>query len=132
MEVTYAMIKPSIVKSNQVGRIIDLIERNGFEIESMKKVQFSKELAETFYQEHASKPFFGGLVAGITSGPVIALALKKDNAVADWRKLIGATNPANAEIGTIRKMYGVSLDENAVHGSDALSTADRELKLVFG
>lgn len=132
METTYAMIKPRVVKEGETGRIIDLIERNGFEIKAMKKMQFSKELAQDFYGEHKDKPFFPKMIEFITAGPIIALALKKDNAVADWRQLIGATNPADAQVGTIRKMYGVSIDENAVHGSDAVATADREIKLIFG
>lgn len=131
MEKTYAMIKPDAVAAKYTGAIINLIELNGFEITAMKKMQFSKDLAETFYAEHKEKPFFGPMTQFITSGPVIALVLKKENAVADWRKLIGVTNPQNADVGTIRKMYGKNLDNNAVHGSDALATAEREIKLVF-
>lgn len=131
MERTYAMIKPDAVAAKNAGKIIDLIEQNGFEIVGMKKMQFTKALAEKFYEVHASKPFFGPMTTFITSGPVVALVLKKDNAIADWRKLLGATNPANADVGTIRKMYGKNIDNNAGHGSDAPETAEQEIKLIF-
>ena len=98
----------------------------------MKKMQFSKDLAEQFYDIHKDKPFFQGLTNFIVSGPLIALVLKKENAIADWRKLIGATNPANAEEGTIRKLYATSVGENAVHGSDSDENAAIEGNFFFG
>lgn len=131
MELTFAMIKPDAVAAKNAGKIIDLIEQNGFEIVGMKKMNFSKELAEKFYDVHREKPFFGAMTTFITSGPVVAMVLKKDNAIADWRKLIGATNPAQADVGTIRKMYGKNIDNNAAHGSDATETASREIALIF-
>lgn len=131
MELTFAMIKPDAVAAKNAGKIIDLIEQNGFEVVGMKKMNFSKELAEKFYDVHREKPFFGAMTTFITSGPVVAMVLKKDNAIADWRKLIGATNPAQADVGTIRKMYGKNIDNNAAHGSDATETASREIALIF-
>lgn len=131
MERTFAMIKPDAVLAKNAGKIIDLIEQNGFEIVGMKKMSFSKDLAEHFYDVHKERPFFGAMTTFITSAPVVALVLQKDNAIADWRKLIGATNPAQADVGTIRKMYGKNIDNNAAHGSDAPETAAREIALIF-
>jgi len=129
--VTYAMIKPDAVAAKNVGKIIDIIERNGFDIVRLDKVVFTKELAEAFYEEHKEKPFFQELVDFITSGPVVMMALYKENAVADWRKLIGATDPAKAEPGTIRALYGTTIGNNAVHGSMDDESALKELFLMF-
>jgi nucleoside-diphosphate kinase len=125
------MIKPHAVEAKNSGKIIDIIEAAGFKIVLMEKMQLTKGLAEQFYAEHAERPFFGGLVERIASGPIIAMVLEKENAVQEWRDFIGVTNPTEAAEGTIRKIYGNSLDENAVHGSDADASAERETSLVF-
>lgn len=131
LEQTFAILKPDVVKAGKTGKIIDMIEQNGFEILRMQKGQLTKEMGEVFYDVHKDKPFFGELVEFIASGPVVVMALQKENAVADWRKLMGATNPADAEEGTVRKLFGTSIGNNAVHGSDAQETAMRELGLFF-
>ena len=131
IEQTFAIIKPDAVKAGQCGKIIDMIEQNGFEILRLQKGQLSKDLAELFYDVHKDKPFFGELVEFISSGPIIIMALQKENAIEDWRKLMGATNPAEAEEGTVRKRFGTSISHNVVHGSDAPETARRELGLFF-
>lgn len=131
MEITYGMIKPDAVASGKTGKIIEMIEAAGFEIIKMKKWSLPRSLVEAFYQEHAEKPFFGEVVDFIVSGPVISLALKKNDAVMAWRKLMGATDPKKAEADTIRSLYGLSVGSNAVHGSDSLKSAKRELALIF-
>lgn len=131
IEQTFAIIKPDAVKAGNAGRIISMIEDNGFEILRLQKGQLSAELAELFYDVHADKPFFKELVEFISSGPIIIMALQKDGAIAAWRKLMGATNPANAEEGTVRKKFATSIGNNAVHGSDSPDTAQRELGLFF-
>jgi nucleoside-diphosphate kinase len=125
------MIKPHIVADKQIGKVIDKIEQSGFEIIAMKKMLFSKELAEKFYAEHQGKPFFEGLTSTISSGDLVALVLEKPNAISEWRELIGSTNPAEAAEGTIRKLYAKSIDLNAVHGADSPESAARETALVF-
>ncbi len=131
LEQTFAIIKPDIIKTSNCGNIINMIERAGFEILRLQKGQLSPELAELFYDEHKEKPFFKELVDFISSRPIVIMALQKDNAIADWRKLMGATNPAEAEEGTVRKIYGTSIGQNAVHGSDSPESAQRELALFF-
>lgn len=131
MERTFAMIKPDAVKKELTGKIIDMIENNGFNILRMQKLRMAKDQAEQFYGVHKDRPFFGELVEFITSGPVVVLALEKENAIKAWRDLMGATNPAEANEGTIRKLYAASIGENAVHGSDAPETAQEELKFFF-
>ena len=131
VEKTFAMIKPDAVLAKNSGNIIDLIERNGFRIVRLQKIQLTKSMAETFYAVHKERPFFKELVDFVSSGPVIIMALEKDNAVLDWRNLMGATNPAQAAEGTIRKLYATNIGANAVHGSDAPETAKQELKLFF-
>ncbi len=130
-KLTYAMIKPDAVIAKHTGKIIDEIEHNGFEIVRLQKVIISQELAEEFYAEHKEKPFFGELVEFVISGPVIIMALHKDNAITAWRDLIGATDPAKAAVGTIRNSYGTSIGNNAVHGSADSESAVRELGLFF-
>lgn len=130
-ERTFAMIKPDAVKAGKAGNIISMIENNGFTIVNMRKENVSKETAEKFYAVHKEKPFFGELVEFITSGPVVVMMLEKENAIADWRKLMGATDPAKADEGTIRKLYGSNIGNNAVHGSDAPETAQQELAIFF-
>lgn len=131
MERTYGMIKPGAIKSGYTGDIISRIEKDGFAVVAMKKIQMTKELAETFYEVHRQKPFFEELVTSITAGPVIAMVLEKENAIAAWRELMGATDPAQAAEGTLRKLYAQSIGENAVHGSDAPETAQTEIALIF-
>ena len=131
IEKTYGMIKPHAVKTGLTGEILTRIEKEGFVIVGLKKMQMSKELAELFYAIHREKPFFGELVENITAGPVVAMVLEKDGAIAAWRELMGATNPAEAAENTLRALYAVSIGENAVHGSDAPDTAESEAGLIF-
>ncbi|MBU1007651.1 nucleoside-diphosphate kinase [Candidatus Dependentiae bacterium] len=130
-ERTYGMIKPGAIKAGCTGEIISRIEKDGFSIVAMKKLHMTKELAELFYEVHRQRPFFGELVESISAGPVVALVLEKDGAIVAWRELMGATNPAQAAEGTLRKLYGTSIGENAVHGSDAPDTARTEIELIF-
>jgi len=129
--ITFAIIKPDAVSQNNTGKIIDVIEKNGFEIVRLHKAIIAKDLAEEFYAVHKDKPFYNELVNFIISSPVIIMALYKENAVNEWRKLIGATNPTQAEPGTIRHTFGTSIDKNAVHGSDSPQTAMAEIELFF-
>lgn len=131
MEYTFALIKPDAVRARNSGKIIDTIEQHGFTIVRMEKVVLDADKAESFYGVHKSRPFFGEMIEFITSGPVIIMALEKDNAIADWRKLMGATDPQKADQGTIRKSFGANIGNNAVHGSDAPETAREELALFF-
>lgn len=120
---TFTMIKPDAVKNGHIGNILAMITNAGFKIISLKLTQLTVADAEKFYAIHAARPFFGELVEFMSSGPIVAAILEKENAVADFRTLIGATNPAEAAEGTIRKMYATSLGENAVHGSDSNENA---------
>ena len=129
--ITFTMIKPDAVKNNYIGGILAMINEAGFKIKAMKYTQLTKADAEGFYEVHKERPFFGELVDFMSSGPIVAAILEKDNAVADFRKLIGATNPAEAEEGTIRKKYATSLGENAVHGSDSDENAAIEANFHF-
>ena len=128
---TLTIVKPDAVRSNGVGDIIEQFEKNGFRILAMKMLEISKHQAEQFYAVHASRPFYTSLTDFMSSGPVVALALEKENAIADLRKLMGATNPANAEEGTIRKKFAGSIEENAIHGSDGEDTAEFEIGYFF-
>lgn len=128
---TLAIVKPDAVAKGATGDIIAVIERNGFRILGMKMLHLKKAQAAGFYAVHAGKPFFDSLGVFMTSGPVVVMALEKANAIADWRKLMGATNPANAEEGTVRKKHAESIERNAVHGSDAEDTARFELSFFF-
>lgn len=132
IEHTFAMIKPDAVSAKDTGKIIDLIEKNDFTVLRMIKGQLSKDMAALFYDIHKDKPFFNEMIDFVTSGPVIIMALEKENAIKAWRDLMGATDPLKAEEGTIRKLFGTSIGKNAVHGSDAPETAARELMLFFG
>jgi len=131
MEKTLAILKPDVIKAKNAGKIIDRIEQEGFDIIAMKKIHLTKKQAESFYDVHKGKPFYDGLVEFMTSGPVIVMALQKENAVQEWRNLMGATNPAQAEENTIRKLYGTDKGVNATHGSDAPQTAQQEIKFFF-
>lgn len=130
MQKTFAMIKPDAVRAKNSGKIIDMIESYGFKVVDMKKLSLTEEQAKTFYDVHKNRPFFGELVSFMTSGPVVAMVLEKDNAIADWRTLMGATNPAEAATNTIRKLYGANIGENAVHGSDSPETAQLEISIA--
>jgi nucleoside-diphosphate kinase len=116
---TFTMIKPDAMQNGHAGAIIDRIIKEGYNIKALKMLKLSPEKAGEFYAIHKERPFFGELVEFMSSGPIIAIILEKENAVESFRKLIGATNPANAEDGTIRKLYATSVGENAVHGSDS-------------
>lgn len=128
---TFTMIKPDAVQDGHIGAILAKINEAGFTIKAMKMTKLSKEKAGQFYEVHKERPFYGELTDFMSSGHIIAAILEKDNAVADFRKLIGATNPAEAEEGTIRKMFARSLGENAVHGSDSDENAKIEGDFFF-
>jgi nucleoside-diphosphate kinase len=128
---TFSIIKPDAVKSGNTGAILAEIDKGGFKIVGIKKQSISKKEAEGFYAVHAAKGFFDSLTTFMSSGPLVLLALEKENAIADLRKLMGATNPANAEEGTIRKKFAESLERNAIHGSDAPETAAFEIGYWF-
>lgn len=131
VERTFAMIKPDAVAARNAGKIIDLIESNGFTIVGMEKTKLSKDKAGIFYAVHKERPFYGELVDFVSSGPVVLLALEKEGAIAAWRDLMGATDPLKAAPGTIRKLFGTHVGANATHGSDAPETAQQELALFF-
>jgi len=128
---TFTMIKPSAVESNYTGPILKIINEAGFRIVAMKMTKMSVHQAEEFYAVHRGKPFYNSLVAFMSSGPIVAAILEKDNAVEDYRKLIGATDPAQAAQGTIRKLYAESVERNAVHGSDSDENAVIECDFFF-
>ena len=128
---TLTIVKPDAVRKNAIGDIIEQFEKNGFQILAIKMLEISKHQAEQFYAVHAGKSFFNSLTDFMSSGPIVVLALEKVDAIADLRKLMGATNPANAEEGTIRKKWASSIEHNAIHGSDADDTARFELSFFF-
>ena len=128
---TFTMIKPDAMKNGHAGAILDRIIKEGFRLVALKMTQLTPEKAGEFYAVHKERPFYGELVEFMSSGPIVAAILEKDNAVEDFRKLIGATNPANAEEGTIRKKWATSIEYNAIHGSDADDTARFELSFFF-
>ena len=128
---TFSIIKPDAVAKGATGDILYMIQHAGFNILGMKMLEITKEQAEGFYAVHASRPFFESLTTFMSSGRIVVLALEKENAIADLRKLMGATNPANAEDGTIRKKWAKSIEHNAIHGSDAEDTARFELSFFF-
>lgn len=131
MERTLCIIKPDAVGKNAIGEIVTMITEAGFSILGIKMVQLSRSDAEKFYEVHAERPFFNDLCEFMTSGPVVPIALAKQNAVADYRALIGATDPAEAEEGTIRRRFAASKGENAVHGSDSVENGEREIGFFF-
>lgn len=131
MERTFAIIKPDAVQRNITGKILERIEANGFNVVGMKRLLLTPEQAMGFYYVHRERPFFKDLCSYMASGPVVVLALEKDGAIAEWRKLMGATNPEAAENGTIRKEFGVSLEKNSVHGSDSPESAAFEIPYFF-
>ena len=131
IEQTLSIIKPDAVERNLQDQIKNEFKNNGFEILKEKKIHISKDEAEKFYKVHESKPFYNDLCAYLSSGPIVVMSLQKENAVLDNRKLMGATNPKDAEEGTIRKKYGISIDKNSVHGSDSVENAKVELDFFF-
>jgi nucleoside-diphosphate kinase len=131
MNRTFTMIKPDATSKGYTGAILDQIIKAGFSVKAMKWTKLTVEQAGQFYEVHKERPFYGELVAFMSSGPIVAAILEKDNAVADFRKLIGATNPAQAEEGTIRKKFAASMGENAVHGSDSDENAQIEGNFFF-
>ncbi|WP_440921232.1 nucleoside-diphosphate kinase [Candidatus Pelagibacter sp.] len=130
-EQTLSIIKPDAVERNLDNEIKQMFIKNGFNIFKEKKIQIEKSEAEKFYKIHETKPFYNDLCSYLSSGPIIAMILEKKNAVADNRKLMGATNPKDAEEGTIRKKYGISIDKNSVHGSDSIENAKIEIDFFF-
>jgi nucleoside-diphosphate kinase len=128
---TFSIIKPNAVRTGKTGPILSMINEAGFEISAMKMVHITLSQAEEFYAVHKERPFFAGLVEFMSSGPVVVMILKHTNAVEEFRKLIGATDPAKAEPGTIRKLFAVSVQMNAVHGSDSDENAAREANFFF-
>lgn len=130
-ELTLAMIKPDAVEALNTGKIIDRIEQEGFSIVALKKTTIQGAIAQEFYVEHKEKSFYQELVNYITSGPVVLMILSKKNAVKKWRDLMGSTNPDEAAPNTLRRLYGLSIGQNAVHGSDSLESAKREIGLLF-
>ena len=130
-KITFTMIKPEAVQANNIGAILKMIEENGFRIVAMKKVQLSAERAGQFYEVHKERPFYGELVEYMSSGPIVAAILEKENAVTNFRTLIGATDPNEAADGTIRKLFAESKSKNAVHGSDSDENAKIEADFHF-
>jgi nucleoside-diphosphate kinase len=129
--ITFTMIKPDAVEANNIGPILAMINKAGFRIMAMKYMRLTQEQAGKFYEVHKERPFYGELTEYMSSGPIVAAVLLKENAVADYRKLIGATDPTKAEDGTIRKLYAKSIAANAVHGSDSDENAVIEANFFF-
>ncbi len=132
MSQTYLMIKPELVADQRIGEVIAMLTANRFKLIGLEMKELSNEQVAEFYVEHEGKSFYGELIEYITSGPVVAIRLEKENAVKDLRTLVGATNPAEAAPGSIRYLYGRSLQNNGVHASDSDSSAERELGIIFG
>ncbi len=131
MEQTLSIIKPDAVERNLENEIKEMFKQKGFSILKEKKIQIEKSEAEKFYKVHETKPFYNDLCAYLSSGPIVAMVLEKENAILENRDLMGATNPKNAEDGTIRKKYGISIDKNSVHGSDSSENAKIEIEFFF-
>jgi nucleoside-diphosphate kinase len=131
LERTFGIIKPDAVANGHVGAILTMIKEAGFRVVGMRMQRLSKLEAEAFYSVHKERGFFNGLVTFMTEGPVVVLALERENAIARWRELMGATNPANAAEGTIRKSFAENIERNSVHGSDAVETAAQEIPFFF-
>jgi len=131
LEQTLSIIKPDAVERNLENEIKEMFKSNGFTILTEKKIQIEKSEAEKFYKVHETKPFYNDLCAYLSSGPIVVMVLEKDNAVLGNRELMGATNPEDAEEGTIRKKYGISIDKNSVHGSDSVENAKIEIDFFF-
>ncbi len=129
---TLSIIKPDAVEARKAGAIIARLEEEGFAVKGMKRIHLTRAQAEGFYAEHKERGFFDELCTFMSRGPIVVMALEREDAIAKYREVIGATNPANAAEGTIRKLYGASVGENAVHGSDKPETAAREISYFFG
>ncbi len=130
-EKTLSIIKPDAVRAGYSGKIIGMLEENGFEIKAIKKLHLTKQQAEGFYIVHKDRPFYNSLTTFMSSGSIIVMVLEKENAIADYRSLMGATDPAKAEPGTIRALFAKNIEENAVHGSDSKESADFEISYFF-
>jgi len=131
MERTFSIIKPDAVASGKAGKILALLEENGFRIVALRMAKLSQSQAEGFYAVHKERPFYASLVKFMTEGPVVLMALEREDAVKKLREVMGATNPANAAVGTVRKLFAQSIERNAIHGSDAPETAAQELQFFF-
>tara|TARA_Y100000591_G_scaffold196495_1_gene170092 strand:- start:586 stop:996 length:411 start_codon:yes stop_codon:yes gene_type:complete len=131
IEQTLSIIKPDAVERNLEGEIKEMFNNNGFQILKEKKIQIEKSEAEKFYKVHETKPFYNDLCAYLSSGPIVVMILQKENAVKRNRELMGATNPKDADEGTIRRKYGISIDKNSVHGSDSIDNAKIEIDFFF-
>ncbi len=131
VEVTFCMIKPNSVKNKNIGAILDYLEKEGFCFLRMQHMQLTPSFCEVFYQEHKDRDFFSSLIDFITSGPVVALALSRENACMHLREIMGATDPKKAKPSTIRALFGQNVEQNAIHGSDSLQSVSRELTLFF-
>ena len=131
VERTFSIIKPDAVAAGNAGPILALLQKSGFKFLGMRMTRLSEPQAQAFYAVHKERPFFGGLVKFMTEGPIIVLALERENAVKHLRDVMGATNPANAAEGTVRKLFATDIERNAIHGSDAPETAEAELRFFF-
>jgi nucleoside-diphosphate kinase len=131
VERTFSIIKPDAVTAGNTGNILALLEKSGFKIIGMRRTRLSEAQAQAFYAVHKERPFFNGLVKFMTEGPIVLLALERENAVKQLREVMGATNPANAADGTVRKLFATDIERNAIHGSDAPETAAVELSFFF-
>jgi nucleoside-diphosphate kinase len=131
LERTLSILKPDVTKRNLTGQVNTMIEESGFRILAQKKVKIPLEMAQKFYVIHSSRPFYDDLCKFLSSAPIVVQVLEKENAIADYRTLMGATNPSAAEEGTIRKRFAISIDQNSVHGSDAPETAAEEIRFFF-
>jgi nucleoside-diphosphate kinase len=131
MERTFAIVKPDATAAGYTGRILARIEQEGFKIVGLKKIFLTKKEAEGFYAVHSARPFFNALTTFMSSGPCVVMVLEKEGAIKEWRNLMGATNPAEAAEGTLRKEFGKNIDNNATHGSDAPETAAEEIAYFF-
>ena len=130
-EATLSLIKPDAVERNLIGKIVQIFEDNGLVVDQMRKIKVDMDFAKKFYSVHSDKPFFNDLCSYISSGPLVAMVLKGENAVQKNRDLMGATNPKDAKPGTIRNLYAISIDKNSVHGSDSVENAKIEIDLFF-
>tara|TARA_B100000686_G_scaffold27320_2_gene26869 strand:- start:3058 stop:3468 length:411 start_codon:yes stop_codon:yes gene_type:complete len=131
MQKTFAMIKPDAVERNLIGKILSRVEEEGFKISGLKLVEMSKKQAEGFYSVHSDRPFFNDLTAYMSSGKTVLMVLEREDAISHWRTVMGATNPEEANEGTIRKEFGESIERNSTHGSDAVETASEEISYWF-
>jgi nucleoside-diphosphate kinase len=131
LERTFGIIKPDAVAKGYIGEILTIIKQNGFKVVGLKQRRLSTYDAEAFYAVHKERPFFAGLVKFMTEGPVVVLVLERESAITKWREVMGATNPANAAEGTIRKLFSENIERNSVHGSDAPETAAQEIPFFF-